>query len=242
MSFEIVRAPGGTPVSRHVAPGARGEVLLLCDLDGVEALRPFSEALVAAGGWSVSMPHPWWRLGSGAPSTRAAAAAAEAERPDHEALADVVAVRRLWTPGLPGFVVGFGMGGLTARLAACTQVGLAGVVEFYGRVVHPVITTARPAQPLDLLPGLGCPIQGHFGTADRTVPEAHVDELERRLRLRPVPSQVFRYAGAGHGFMTEPPPGEDGAARVRTAWGRVDNFFEQLLPRAAPVEPTRRRG
>lgn len=227
MDFEPFVAATGLPIERLAAPLPRGGVVLVCEVAGIDAaLRDYARRL-ATEGWSVAMPDLWWRRGRPPVDTSEAIHAAVAALPDHEALADIQAARAALPAGLPQFVVGFCVGGLYARMAGCTQLGLAGVVEFYGRIVYPSISAAKPVQPLDLLPGLSCPIQSHFGTHDAVAPEAHIDELERRLRARTTPSQVFRYEGCRHAFMNPDRPAwaPDEAC---TAWGRALTFLEQV--------------
>ncbi len=226
MSFDRLHAPSGAPIERMRALNPRGGVVLLSEVHGIDAvLRDYAERLVQEG-WSVALPDLWWRHGVPPLGTPALLREAVASLPDHEALADVAAARTALPAGLPQFVMGFCIGGLYARMAGCTQVGLSGVVEFYGRIVYPAITANKPVQPLDLLPGLACPIQCHFGTEDAVAPLAHVDELERRLRVRSTPGQLFRYEGCQHAFMNpERPAWADEEACA--AWGRALTFLEQ---------------
>ena len=44
------------------------------------------------------------------------------------------------------------------------------------------------------------PLLGCYGVLDRWIPAADLDILEREIARSPVPGQVNRYAGAGHGF------------------------------------------
>jgi carboxymethylenebutenolidase len=229
---DIVVTPAGTPVERLAPVAPRAGVVLVSEVGGIDpVLRDYAARLVAEG-WFVAMPDLWWRTGRPTLGTSERVAAAVAALADHEALADIAAARSVLPPGLPTFVLGFCVGGLYARMAGCALVGLAGVVEFYGRIVYPTITATKPVQPLDLLPGLGCPIQCHFGSEDPVAPQAHVDELERRLATRPRASQVFRYPGCTHAFMNPERPGWDPAA-ARLAWQRAVNFIEHF---ATPPE------
>lgn len=230
MKRERVVTAGGTPVERWEPPQARGGVVLLSEVFGVnEPLRGYAAKLVDLG-FVVAMPDFWWRESPPPMSTHEEIAAAVDRIADGQAMSDVAAGRVALGIGAPHFVLGFCMGGLFARMAACVLPGLAGAVEFYGRVVYPVITVNKPVQPLDLLPGLCCPLQVHVGTDDALVPAGHVAELERRLGSRVHASMVFRYQGCRHAFMNPERPGwrPDAAA---TAWGRVVNFLEHM---AAP--------
>lgn len=227
MTGAVVVAGGGTPVERWAPVEARGGVVLVSEVFGVnEALRGYAGKLVDRG-FVVAMPDLWWREGRPPMTSHEEIAAAVERVRDGQAMADVAAARTVLGIGAPHFVMGFCLGGLYARMAACVVPGLAGAVEFYGRVVYPVITANKPVQPLDLLPGLCCPLQVHVGTEDHVAPRSHVNELERRLQARPQPSMVFRYEGCGHAFMNP-----DRAAwrpeEATVAWGRVVNFLEHL--------------
>jgi len=220
-------APSGTRVERYDAQAPRGGVVLVSEVFGIdEALRDYA-ARLAQEGWTVVLPDLWWRSGPPPAGGPEAVKDALARLADHEALADVAAARSFLPTGLPQFLMGFCVGGLYARMAACVLPGVAGVVEFYGRVVYPTLSPAKPTQPLDLLPGLRCPYQGHYGSLDPVAPAAHVAELERRLAARSVASQVFLYPGLGHAFMNPGRPTWEPEAAC-TAWGRALTFLEQV--------------
>jgi carboxymethylenebutenolidase len=112
-------------------------------------------------------------------------------------------------------------------MAACTVPGFAGAVEFYGRIVYAAITPNKPAQPLDLLLGLSCPLQCHFGEADPVCPPEHVDALERRLAGAPRAAQVHRYPGCGHAFLNPTRPTWNPEA-AELAWARALHFLDHL--------------
>ncbi len=202
-----------------------GAVVLISEVSGVdEALLGYANRLVAEG-FSVAMPDLWWRTGRPDLSVEGGMARAIEAVRDSEALLDVrEALAGL--AGVPGprFVMGFCLGGLYARMAACALPGLAGAVEFYGRIRYPSISEAKPVQPLDLVSGLGCPIQCHFGSEDTVSPPAHVDELEQRLSGRGHAAQVFRYAGCGHAFLNPNRPSFQ-AAPAALAWSRAMRFL-----------------
>ncbi|MES2641225.1 MAG: hypothetical protein V4850_17175 [Myxococcota bacterium] len=138
---------------------------------------------------------------------------------DPEVIRIVTTARDRLPPGAR-FVVGLGGGGLYARLAACAVLGLAGAVGFGGRISYSGVNLRQPIQPMDLLPGLSCPLQCHFRADDPAAPAAHVDELERRLAGACQPWQVFRYTAC-----TE--------ADTRTAWGRACSFLMHLAAERA---------
>lgn len=183
----------------------RGCVLLLPDVGGVVAPDRFVDE-----GFSVATLR-WWDEG--------------ADVADGEVLRRVKEAR----DGLaaPRFLVGVGAGGVHARMAACALPGFSGAVELYGRLVYPAVSPAHPAQPLDLLPGLSCPYQGHFGERDVTNLAHHVVELRRRLGFVCQPTQVLTYAGCGAGFAEPDAPGFDAVAAA-LAWQRVIRFLDNL--------------
>lgn len=218
----------GTPVQTVRVEGPRAGVVLVSEVFGIDRpLRGYAERL-AGEGYDVAMPELWWRRG-GPPSLATAEEVADAvgTLSDGQALADVAAARDVLAPERPRFVLGFCVGGLYARMAACALTGFTGAVEFYGRIVYSRITPAKPAQPLDLLPGLSCPLLSHFGEEDPVAPMHNVADLERRLAAQEQPWQVFTYPGCGHGFMNPERPAWDGEA-AEVAWDRTLAFLDNL--------------
>ena len=138
---------------------------------------PFVEDLVERG-FRVAVPEVYWR-----------------ERPptDPEALGDFGAAREALGGGV--FFVGFGVGGLWSRLAACSFARTLGAVDLGGALAFPRIDEVHPTQPLDLLPGLRTGLQVHVAGDDPAVDPVHVAELERRLVLLNHPNQVLVYPG-----------------------------------------------
>lgn len=210
------------------ARAARGGIVLISEIHGVEpSLREHADRLARLG-FTVAMPDLWWRQGKPDLSSPEAIAAGVEALADSAALADVRSALGALPAGLPRFVMGFCIGGLYARMAACTLPGLSGAIEFYGRVIYPGTTPNKPVQPLDLLVGLSCPLQCHFGTEDLVAPPRHVDMLEQRLAGRPFPGQVYRYAGCGHRFMN-PRATTFNRVAAELAWSRVKRFLDERV-------------
>lgn len=225
---ERVVGGDGRPRVVLVGPGeGRVGVVLISEVFGIdEALRDYAGKLVDEG-FGVAMPDLWWRRPRPPMATPEEVGAAAASVVDSEAMLDVAAAFRALSGFQHRFALGFCLGGLYARMAGSAVPGLAGAVEFYGRVVYPVITPAKAVQPLDLLFGLGCPLQCHFGAEDPVAPPEHVDELERRLAARGKPWQVFRYPGCGHAFMNPRRP-RWRPAEAATAWARALTFIRHV--------------
>lgn len=217
-----------TPVVRFEPEGEpRGGVVLVPEVSGLDAvLRRCADDLVGEG-FVVVVPDLWWRRGAPPTSTPDEIAAAVDALVDGEVLSDVASARDSLGTLRPRFLVGFCTGGLYARMSACAMPGWAGVVEFYGRIVYPGVSEARPVQPLDLLQGLGCAYLGHFGDKDPVAPIHHIAELQRRLGFVARPTQVLVYPGCGHAFMNPARPGHNAEAAA-LAWQRSLRFLDNL--------------
>jgi dienelactone hydrolase len=140
-------------------------------------------------------------------------------RADAEALAALVAARR--TVGRSGPHVAVGIGpeaGLASRLAGSASVGWSAVVEVHGRILHGTLDAGRPAQPLDLFTGLGCPWLGHFAEADAEVPHSHVAALAEKLSGLPASTLLFTYPGLDAA----------GVAEDACAWARTRTFLRHI--------------
>jgi carboxymethylenebutenolidase len=82
--------------------------------------------------------------------------------------------------------VGYCWGGRLAYLAAC-ELPLACAVVYYGKVADCLERTPR------------CPVMYHYGTGDKSIPLAEVEQL----RAAQPAASVHVYEGAGHGFNCE---------------------------------------
>jgi carboxymethylenebutenolidase len=218
------------PLAIHRARTPRGGVVVLPDLGGVDAPLARRIEELCGSGWDVVVPDTWWRDPEGRPdvSTPDAVTIAWARANDLGAVSDALEARGALPTGLPRFVLGVGAGGVHARMVACMAGGgLTGAVEFEGRLVHGALGPTRPAQPLDLLPGLGCPLLAHIAADDPTIPPAHVAAFRERLSHVRVSALVHVYKGASRGFTGTR------TLASRTAWARTHAFFEHLAGAAA---------
>jgi carboxymethylenebutenolidase len=128
-------------------------------------------------------------------------------------------------------LIGFCMGGQYAWLAACACRGLSAVAPFYGMVRYePGLDAARkPRAPLDAVADLTCPALGLYGLEDAIIPNADVDELERRLAQQRQPYEIVRYAGAGHAFLNDTRPALYRPDAAADAWRRLLAFLRTQL-------------
>lgn len=122
--------------------------------------------------------------------------------------------------------VGFCMGGrATFLLAAERAIGAA--VGFYG---GGIVTARFPQFPalVDRAAGLRTPWLGLFGDDDGSIPVADVEAVREAVAGAPVPCEVVRYAGAGHGFNRD--VSDDFRPEAAAdAWSRTLAWFERHL-------------
>lgn len=122
-------------------------------------------------------------------------------------------------------IVGFCMGGSVVVLAAARR-ALGAAVTFYGGGV----ATGRFGMPplVDLAPSLQTPWLGLFGDQDQGIPVEQVEALRAASSVAPVPTEVVRYADAGHGFHCD---GRDSYHEPSAvdAWRRTLDWFATHL-------------
>jgi carboxymethylenebutenolidase len=123
-------------------------------------------------------------------------------------------------------VVGFCMGGSVAFLAAARRTLGAGVT-FYGGG----LTEGRFGMPplVEMAPGLATPWLGLFGDEDQGIPVDQVEALRTAAATAPVPTEVVRYPGAGHGFHCDARPDSYHEAAAGDAWSRTLDWFGRYL-------------
>ena len=114
-------------------------------------------------------------------------------------------------------VVGFCYGGKLAMMFGSRSREVDAVVPY-----HP-----GPVTDEDIARLKG-PVMIHQGTADRALPKGQTEELEKRLIARKIPTQVFWYDGADHGFLayTRPFYKPDYA---KLSWERTIAFLDRNL-------------
>ena len=126
-------------------------------------------------------------------------------------------------------ITGFCMGGQYALMAACTGQPLAACVSWYGMLRYSETDDLKPASPLDLAPGLGCPYLGLFGADDAIIPLADVEALRSTLTRARKNFELHVYPGAGHAFFNDTRPDAYRPEVAATAWRRALVFLRDHL-------------
>ncbi|MCC7077921.1 MAG: dienelactone hydrolase family protein [Acidimicrobiia bacterium] len=116
-------------------------------------------------------------------------------------------------------IVGFGMGGELALVAASQHAAIAACVDFYGVIPWEGMAPDYAAMP---------PVLGIFGAEDESIERDRVTAFEADLVARGVDCTVEIFEGCGHAFFddTRATYDEDAAA---DAWDMVLDFFDTHL-------------
>ena len=127
------------------------------------------------------------------------------------------------------FSVGFCFGGRMAYLTATLDLGLAGVIGFYGwpSGVH---YTGSPA-PADMADRIRGSVLGLYGGADQGIPAETVSAFDNALAAAGVDHRLITYPGAPHSFFDR--KAEAFAEASASAWDEVLAFI-----RARTAPPT----
>jgi carboxymethylenebutenolidase len=121
-------------------------------------------------------------------------------------------------------IVGFCLGGRIGLLAASSDLGVDGVVGFYGRPTGPIVW-GGPA-PIERIADLNAPILGLFAGADQYIPTERVEEYREALAAAGADAEVVIYPGAPHSFFDI--LAEEYADASADAWRRTLAFLERV--------------
>lgn len=122
--------------------------------------------------------------------------------------------------------IGFCFGGHVAYLAA-TLPEIAATAVFYGAGITD--TSLGLGEPTITRTGeIDGTLYGFFGQEDNLIPESAVDQIEAALECEHIPHQIFRYAGAGHGFFCDRRDSYRPEAAA-DAWDKTQTLFNQVL-------------
>ncbi len=149
------------------------------------------------------------------------------------ALAHLAAVPEAATSAVA--VVGFGMGGRLAFLAACEFAGdiHAGVVFSGEGIAAPY--RLRPAEHVPILrfESLRAPLLFFYGAQDDEIRAGERDAIERILASSSRPHELVTFPEAGHDFFNEESP-DFRLSAARQAWDKMLDFLSAHLARPAP--------
>ncbi|MFN8630736.1 MAG: dienelactone hydrolase family protein [Chloroflexota bacterium] len=139
-----------------------------------------------------------------------------------------VAVDRLRAEVSPErlYTTGFCMGGRLSFLTATMDLGLAGVIGFYGWPVGKGLSDI-PA-PAEHAAEMTCPVLGIFGGADEGIPKSASDEFERALEAASVDHCLTVYEGAPHSFFDR--KAADFVQQSDRAWAETLGFMGVAKP------------
>jgi carboxymethylenebutenolidase len=118
------------------------------------------------------------------------------------------------------YSVGFCFGGRLSFVAATMDLGLAGVIGFYGNPVGE--GRAGVPAPADLADRMTSPVLGLFGGADPGIPAGAVATFEAALRTAGVEHRLLSFDNAPHSFFDR--KADEYAKTAEAAWGEVLSF------------------
>ncbi|MGC5628608.1 dienelactone hydrolase family protein [Georgenia sp. Z1344] len=227
MPADLVRPTTTNADGEGAGPrGAGAGLVVVQEIFGVTGYVLDRAADLAALGYTVLVPHLFWRTGDevveGGDEAALGRAMGIAGATDWEgAVADTrAALAHLRSEvGGPAGLLGFCWGGGVAFDAASREgEGVAALVAYYG--------SALPTL-LDRAPGVTAPSLHHWGTDDAFIPADQVDRIEEAVARDGV--RLVRHPGAGHAF-DNPLPGFHHAEASAAAWAGTTAWLAEELP------------
>jgi len=226
-------APGGRP-----GPGAGRGILVVQEAFGI---TPHIESVcrrLARIGFVAAAPHLHHRAGlPAAVATDFAEARPLMDGWTADGIrADLVAATAVLSDvGCAGVgIIGFCAGGSIALWAAA-ELPVAAAVSFYGGG----LTRSRwPGMPtgLESAARIKAPWLGVYGDLDGSIPVDEVVELTQLVKGLPVPTDVLRYAEAGHGFNNDTRVDHFQPEAAADAWAHAVAWFDAHLPGPVTVK------
>lgn len=126
-------------------------------------------------------------------------------------------------------ITGFCWGGRIVWLYAAHSAALDAGVAYYGRLV----TEKNDKQTLSVIEqtdNLKAPVLGEYGSLDRGIPLADVEEMRRALKAsgQTPPTRITVHEGADHGFLADYRPSYNEAA-AKAAWAETLDWFAKYV-------------
>jgi carboxymethylenebutenolidase len=219
------------PADLHRPAGGRGPgIVLFQEIFGVSAYVDARARDLAGLGYTVLVPHVYWRQGDPVIDgddalPRAMAALGQVDWP--VAVADgaaALAVLRerpevAGPTGLFGFCFGGGLAFAVAARTGAAGTGPDFLVSYYGSALPDL---------LDLAPDVRCPSLHHFGLDDAYLPRDVVRRIEAAVTAGGA-ATVRTHPGAGHAF-DNPTPGFHHAEASGRAWAQTAEWLGRTAP------------
>jgi carboxymethylenebutenolidase len=242
LGTQTVRIVGhaGAEIEAYVArpdrTGSRAGIVVVHGMFGYDAGAIESVVRLAWLGYDAVCPNLFWREAPGvSPRDASDIARLNGGVPDERAIDDIAGARNYLrsltaSNGRTG-IIGFGVGGREAVLAAC-HVDFDAAVECYGEfIVGEPPDGVFPFQTSSIvgdLPKLRAPLLGLFGKDDTYPTSAQVAELAEILDEEDKPHEFHSYDHAGHGFMS-PDHASYRVSVANDAWKRITAFLGRYL-------------
>lgn len=130
-------------------------------------------------------------------------------------------------------VIGFGMGGTVAFIAACTNRDLAAAVIAYSRNLVPgALSLGRPLSPLQMIDDIAAPVLFLSSRGDTSPSPADVKVLEALMAKYKKSFEAHVYESdppVGHAFMEKDIDAFYHAAASDWGWRHLDAFLDRRL-------------
>jgi carboxymethylenebutenolidase len=222
----------GTPLQVAGDPSAPQAIIVVQEAFGVnDHIRSVIGRFASAGYYAVA-PELFHRTGSqevaydNFPAAMGAMKELSKERLSEDLLAASAHLRAQGYSGSSTAVVGYCMGGTVAFFAA--TLGIVGAAaSFYGGGLDAGRFGLLPL--LELAPELRCAWIGLYGDLDKGIPVDQVEKLRAVTSESAYPTEVVRYADAGHGFHCDERRDAYNEAAAKDAHQRTLSFFAANL-------------
>jgi carboxymethylenebutenolidase len=128
-------------------------------------------------------------------------------------------------------VWGYCTGGTLAMMAAALDRRLAAAVWFFpSQPKFPELNAKRPANPVDMVWSITCPVMVIYGDQDQVMSPQGLAELRGNFEKWNIEHEIHVYPGAGHAFSA-PAPHMHNAAASTASWADATAFAAQHLER-----------
>ncbi|MFI5267493.1 MAG: dienelactone hydrolase family protein [Chloroflexota bacterium] len=117
--------------------------------------------------------------------------------------------------------------GVVGSIGFCMGGGLSGQLAASGADLNAAVIYYGPIPPVDKVPNIKCPVQGHYGGDDPGI-TGTVPQLQAAMAANGKDFTAYVYEGAPHAFNNDTRPSFHADA-AKLAWGRTKEFLEKNL-------------